>query len=93
MKVEVIIREARHPLTPAGSFATAECVCPSCGYSLDVVGKARRTVGDVHVADAYCVRCHDLVGVVEARPESIFGAAEDRAVLAEVEPRGGRVYQ
>ena len=86
MRVELLIGDERHAFTPILSdcepaIARAECACPNCGHDLAIVGKGRRRVGDVHIADAYCIRCHDEVGTVEARPESIFGEEEDEAVL------------
>ena len=66
-----------------GSFSRAACACPSCGHELLVVGKRRRVVDDrYHASDAYCVRCHAEVGEVRAYPDTLFGIAEDAAVLS-----------
>lgn len=57
--------------------------CPACAHDpLRAAGSGRRVVRDrVHVADGHCVDCGAALGTIYAKPATLFGIAEDEAVL------------
>lgn len=70
-------------LTPAGDLAVAEGSCPACKASpFRVRGTGVTRVDDRTLkAGGRCVDCAEAVGWIYHRPATLFGIAEDVAVL------------
>ncbi len=72
-------------VTPGELFGIAEGLCPGCGATpFKVVGGeviGASTAG-MRVAGGVSLCCRQNVGYLRAEPETLFGAEEDRAVLA-----------
>lgn len=65
-------------------YAFVETECPACGAPapFKVAGKERRVAShDTYVADAHAVCCKKHVGTLRVKVETLFGVAEDEAVL------------
>lgn len=76
--------------------AVADCDCHECGHTpLRVRGESPRISSDdqAYESDGRCFDCGSAIGLVRAEMETMFGLREDEAVVAEIEPRGGKVYR
>ena len=86
MKIELLTEtEARAVATP-DRFATeaiADGACPACGIEpFRVVGSGIRIVDDrYYEAHGFCLACMAEVGTIRADPGTLFGLADDQAVL------------
>jgi hypothetical protein len=74
---------SRPVISVCDAFAIFSGDCPSCKADpLRVAGKNRRVVDDrEYRADGYCLNCGSQVGIIAARPDTLFGISEDERVL------------
>lgn len=73
----------KRPITPQGTVGRAKGECPGCGVSPFLVqgGNVRIKDEQTLMSDGRCVKCHEAVGYIYARPDTIFGLTEDANVL------------
>lgn len=73
--------EVRH-VEPLGDVGAVDGACPHCQAPLRIQGERKFIEShDTYASRSHCVACKAFVGICRAQVNTIFGLAEDEAVL------------